>query len=307
MFHQGEDEMLRMQMESRGVMSHKHSLIAALCRDGELMEETMSESIRFTNIIDLENPLMVPPSDDREQEEEEYEDNQEEDDDEIDLDLDQIDSEKLVEVAFPSIRLLSPLDRVSYTGSKIPLQSYYAPPKNPHEFRKYFRHSFTCFRIDLAIVHACFPLFPPSANNSDDGAHDTRESDFTVDQSSEDDPLILGLAIGMHTIEASLSTPDNEQGGLLPASSSGTFTFFMAGDVNEGAAFMAEINLRGTLYRIPIVRGGCLVEQTRALCGSIGLGGDEVCLESVFHHLHMVATQTGFTVLEDATVVLNSL
>jgi hypothetical protein len=70
--------------------------------------------------------------------------------------------------------------------------------------------------------------------------------------------------------------------------------FFMAGDDNMGAAFTAEMNLRGKLHRIPVVMGGCISQQSKSLCRAIGLENNDVCVAPVFEHLRMIASQVGF-------------
>ena len=241
-----------------------HSLVAKLYRNGELKEETSSESVTFTTVTDPTDPNQNPRT---------YHDQgpswSKDDTPKPDEDAEAApeDSEE-VQVAFPLVHLISPADRVSYTGSDVTLTTF-MEPRNPDIFEKYFQHSFTCFNIDIATAHACFPLFKNRFG-----------------------PLVIGLENGMHTIEASLSNPNT--GDLLEESSRGTTTFFMAGKSNEGAAYTAEINIRGKLHRIPIVRGGCLAEQTKALCRSVGLEGQAVCVDPVFQHLQLVANQIGF-------------
>ena len=106
------------------------------------------------------------------------------------------------------------------------------------------------------------------------------------------DPFILNLKIGMHTIEALLINP--QTGNLLKDSSRGKKVFFMAGDSNEGAHFVADINVRGMLHKVPMVQGGSIVEQARSLCSSVGLVDSIDCIEPLAGHLRSVADRHGF-------------
>ena len=83
----------------------------------------------------------------------------------------------------------------------------------------------------------------------------------------------------MHTIQAALSHPSN--GNLLLESSVGTKMFFVSGNSNEAAAFTADVNIRGNMYRIPIVHGGSIASQTYAFCHDIGLEKNDSCTQLV--------------------------
>ena len=241
-----------------------HTLQAKLYHNGNLLDATSSEEIMFTTISD---PTMAD-------EDVEYHSqspvwNTEELQDEV-IDLDQIDDEEDEEgtdVSFPQIQLLTPMHKVSYSGTEVLLDTL-VTPADPDVFNKFFRRAYTCFNIDMATAHFCFPLF------------------------QEEKPVAVGLDIGFHTLETSLSNP--ETGELLEASSSGTQVFFMAGNDNEGAAFTAEMNLRGKLHRIPVVMGGCIAQQSKSLCLSVGLEHNVACVGPVFDHLRMIASQVGF-------------
>jgi hypothetical protein len=260
-----------------------HSLIAKLFKDGNLLDETASSLVTFTTVSD---PTMnisgvefhsqfSQPQANQNQHPDDVEETVDldgndvsnstssDDDDSSDSD----DVEEGVHVSFPSVELLTPSDQVSYTGSDLIIDTS-LKPQDPEQFSKYFQNSFTCFSIDMATAQSCFQLFRDAK------------------------PLMVGLDIGFHTIEASLTNPETLE--LLEASRSGMKTFFMAGQDNQGAIFTAEINLRGKLHQIPIVKGGSLVAQTNALCRSVGLAEQGICLDPVFRHLVMVGRQVGF-------------
>ena len=133
-------------------------------------------------------------------------------------------------------------------------------PINPHLFEKYFQNSYTCFKVDFATASACYSIFNYNT-----------------------DPFILGLNIGMHTIEASLVNP--ETGDLLQNSSSGRQTFFMAGTSNIGADFVVDVNIRGKLHRVPMLQGGSIQKQSKYLCASVGTGGNVDCIEQIQQYL----------------------
>jgi hypothetical protein len=237
-----------------------HTLQAKLYQNGQLLDKSTSEVITFTTVSD---PTMADEDVEYHTQSPGWNTKLE---DEI-MDLDQTDDEEATDVSFPQIQLLTPMSRVSYSGTDISLDAL-VEPVDPDVFNKFFGHAYTCFNIDMATAHFCFPLF------------------------QEENPMAVGLNIGFHTIETSLSNP--ETGELLEASSSGTMVFFMAGDDNMGAAFTAEMNLRGKLHRIPVVMGGCISQQSKSLCRAIGLENNDVCVAPVFEHLRMIASQVGF-------------
>ena len=119
----------------------------------------------------------------------------------------------------------------------------------------------------MATAHSCFPIF------------------------GEEDPLVLGLEPGMHTIIAAISHP--ETGNLLGESSAGIQVFFMTGKSNEAAALTAKINIRGKAHTVPVAKGGDIIEQSKALCYKVGLSSSNMCIESVSSHLATVAQQSG--------------
>lgn len=173
-------------------------------------------------------------------------------------------------MTYPVVDLVSPLEKVSYSGTSVSLRSQLRP-EDPILFEKYFNRSYVCFNIDIATAHSCFPIYGDTVS-----------------------PLVVGLDAGMHTIEASLCHPHT--GELLVASSTGTRVFFMAGESNEGAAFTADINLRGKSYAVPIVKGGCITEQAKSVCSDVGLSNNTACFNPVYNHLKEVAGQSGFLI-----------
>ncbi len=236
----------------------EHTLTAKLYRDGSLQHETTSEQISFTVVHNPEfedganfhKQTMTVKRRDVEDEEDDGEEGE------------------AVEVAYPTVQIINPEDRVSYSGTRVGLKTLLVP-EPPKLFRKYFQHGFTCFNVDFATAHACYPLFQNNTN-----------------------PFILGLDIGMHSIEALLINP--QTGDLLKGSSRGRKIFFMAGESNEGAHFVANINVRGKLHKVPMVQGGSIIEQAKSLCSSVGLVESIDCIEPVSEHIKLVADQNGF-------------
>jgi hypothetical protein len=166
--------------------------------------------------------------------------------------------------------MISPREKVSYNGTVMILRPLLMP-SDPEQFEKFFKFAFNCFNLDLSTAHACFRIF------NDLG-----------------DPFVLGLDGGMHTIEASLAHPNT--GELLDGSSEGTKMFFMTGNDDEAALFVADINIRGKVHNIPLVKGGCIVAQTKTFCASVGLEDNSLCLNPVYDHLKEIASQYGFIV-----------
>ena len=238
-----------------------HTLQAKLYHKGKLLDRSSSDVITFTTVSD---PTIEESHDYHNQEIPVWH----ADIEDAVLDLDEIHTvdEEGTEVSFPTVQLLTPMDKVSYSGTDVMIDTL-VEPENPKQFNVFFRHAYTCFNIDMGTAHFCSPLF------------------------QDDKPIVVGLDIGFHTIEASLSNP--ETGDVLEESSS-QFVFFMAGTNNEGAAFTAEMNLRGKLNRIPVVKGGCITQQAISLCRSIRQEHNPSCFVPVVDHLRMIATQVGF-------------
>ena len=253
----------------------EHEIVAALWRNGVLEESTTSEKVTFTTIL---NPTIVQESHgmvESQQESLEYNRNTVQ---QVREALNQTNN-TTVNVIYPIVQIASPQMKVSYTGTSIPFESV-LPIINDNDsmFEKYFQTAFVCINVDIATAFSCFPIFGSNQTQSNN-------NDAIV-------PWVVGLSKGMHTVEAMLSHP--ETGDLLPASSSGTVMFFMAGDQNEGAAFIGSINIRGQRYEIPIMQGGCLEAQTRSFCSHIGLSDVKACVDPVLGHLKEVAVQVGF-------------
>jgi hypothetical protein len=234
-----------------------HTLIAKLYKDGTLQDETSSEKISFTMV---HNPEFIEGDLDLHSQ---NMINRESEKDETILE-----EEDGVEVTYPVVQIMNPLHRVSYSGTDIGIRTL-LEPINPKLFEKFFQNGFSCFNVDFATAYACYPLFQ-------DNAH----------------PFVLGMNVGMHALEASLLNP--ETGNLLKDSSTGRHIFFMAGQSNKGAHFVADINIRGKLHKVPLVQGGSILAQAKSLCSSVGLTGNVDCIEPVLQHLTVVADQHGF-------------
>jgi len=265
----------------------EHEIVATLWRNGLLEESTTSERISFTTIfnpkiIQEESHDKVKPQHSLESHSYRTNDNMRRDNV---MENRSNPSNDVVNVTYPIVHITSPLRKVSYPGESLFFDYDLPITENQGLFKKYFQTAFVCINVDIATAFSCFPIFGLSNNTT---------TTTTTNQASSTIPWLVGLSKGMHTIEAMLSHP--ETGDLLPASSSGTIMFFMAGAENEGAAFIGSINIRGKRYDIPIMRGGCLEAQTQAFCRSIAGLSDlhQACMDPVLSHLQEVAVQVGF-------------
>ena len=228
-----------------------HSIVAKLFKGGELQHTTKSKTTTFTIVY---NPKLEVESGTQFYSQIQAEDEENEED-------------ELVDVTFPVLRVVSPAEKVSYSGNSITFASI-LQPLDPNQFKTYFSKAFTCLKVDAATAHSCFPIFGAKL-----------------------DPLVLDLETGMHTIEAVLSHP--QTGDLLEGSSLGPRIFFIAGVSNEAALFTAEVNINGQIHVIPIVKGGSIFEQTKALCFNVGLHNDTACSNQVLEYLKSAAEQRG--------------
>jgi hypothetical protein len=237
------------------VTDGQHTLIAKLYKDGEIQDATVSAIVNFTMV---HNPEFAEGVDFHLQE---HYEKPTEDVDEQKAN----DKNEKVEVIFPVVDLVNPANRVSYAGNSISMKTN-LEPQDPEIFQMFFLHGFICFNIDFATAYACYSIYNYDAN-----------------------PLVLGLDIGMHTISAALINP--ETGDILKESMGGRTTFFMAGKSFEGAQFVADINVRGRLHKVPLIPGASLREQSKHLCSSIGNEGTLDCIEAIKMHLFQAARQ----------------
>lgn len=236
-----------------------HTLVAKLYRNSELQADTTSEPITFTMV---HNPEFEGESNHTQHlryQTKSFEENE-----------NNKGSGGGVEVTYPVVHILNPADQVSYSGNDIGLKTR-LNPVNPNLFEKYFQNGYTCFNIDFATAYACYSIFNYNT-----------------------DPLILGLDIGMHTIETSLVNP--ETGDLLQNSTSGRQTFFMAGKSNLGADLVVDINIRGKLHKVPFLKGGSILEQSKHLCASVGNGSSVDCIKPIKQHLTNAAHERNFPI-----------
>ena len=225
-----------------------HTIVAMLFNNGKLQGSSKSEAVNFTTVNDPNIEIG-------------------EEDENFNLKATQEIDEEIfpeeVNVTFPVLQVVSPAEKVSYTGTSIIFRSN-IEPDDEKQFEKYFSKSFRCFNIDISTAYACFPIFGDKI-----------------------DPFVLGLKNGMHTIDAALSHP--QTGDLLDKSNQGTRIFLIAGNSNEGALFTVDINIRGESYIVPVVKGGCIARQSQAFCESLGLTKNKKCTEPVLQHLREVA------------------
>ena len=166
---------------------------------------------------------------------------------------------EIITINVPVVQMISPADKVTYSGSKVHFQSHLAP-KEPELFQQYFNHSFVCINIDAATAHSCFPIY----GYSDDVK--------TV-------PFITGIEPGYHTFEVSISHPVTRD--LIEVSSSGTKAFFVTGENNEAAVTTVSVKVDGNIVSIPIAKGTDPLAQAKYFCSSIYLVNDEHCISSV--------------------------
>ena len=237
-----------------GATDGQHTLVAKLYSDGVLQEDTIGEKIEFTMV---HNPKFEDGINYHAQKAhtDQYNDNKNDNQ-----------KEGNVEVKYPVVELLNPLDRVSYSGHNIQVRIN-LEPTDPNIFQKHFRNGFVCFNLDFATAHACYSLFNYSRA-----------------------AMIMGLNIGMHTIDASLIHP--ETGDLLHDSSAGRKTFFTAGEDNSGAAFVADINIHNRVHKVPLMHGGSIEAQATYLCSSSNSSGSiNDCVEPIKMHLANIARQ----------------
>jgi hypothetical protein len=167
-----------------------------------------------------------------------------------------------VTVEYPPIKIRSPIALGTYHPN-IPIHTHIDASNKP-SFEKHFQNAYKCFCIDGTSAFGCFSLF------------------------QKEQPFVVGLAPGMHTILALLSHPEN--GALLPSSTSGVITFFTVGPNNEGSIMTGDVEVGGLKYSIGLASGGDITVQTNIFCKEIGIE-NESCTIPVLNHLKNIATQ----------------
>ncbi|GMH49542.1 hypothetical protein TrVE_jg8409 [Triparma verrucosa] len=220
--------------------------------------------IRFINVIDGPHtlhavlqrrgtllPSTITPSihfttvEDPDIETPETEDEDEGEEDEIDLDK----KDKKVTLDMPSLSLTVPLEKVTLPGVAVQFVSNVVAT-DTDLFKTHFIHQFTCFNIDLSTFHACWSIF-------DQGVV----------------PYITGLEPGLHTVEGVITHPETRK--EIPETGFETRTFYTAGEKNEAAAVVVEVDVDGVTYEIPVVEGGDVSVQGKYFCGSRGILNEE--------------------------------
>ena len=249
----------------------EHTLVAKMYQNGDFAKFARAASIRFTTTLDptklseqdriaFEDQLKV-----KKQNFTSFEENSEE--------------EKLVEVTFPKVHLVSPHHRVTYAGTELKVETMIDSQDHPH-FQFYFINSYTCLSLDLSPTYFCHAL------HLDNSSHQTKSI-----------MVATSLGIGLHTIEVALSHP--ETGEILDMSKSGKRISFVAGKSMEGAQFVTAINLRGKSIQIPVAAGGNIQTQSQEICRQAGFHEKNEedfasCFQLVLEHLIMIANQLGF-------------
>lgn len=237
----------------------EHKLVAMLYNDGKLQNQTISESVIFTMVHDPQ-----------------FEDVEHNIHDQLQMSHHQGDHDLSdegqndttgVQVTYPPVQIINPSNEVTYSGTEIAVETL-IEPQDPELFQKYFNRSFNCFSIDEAEAFACFPIFN------------------TISK-----PLIIGFKVGMHTIVGMLSNP--ETGEVLENSSTGKKIFYLSGKDDEGAYAVVDINIKGKVYRVPLIEEGSIVQQTQYLC-SISGSVSEHCFEAVFSNLESHQNDSSF-------------
>lgn len=154
----------------------------------------------------------------------------------------------------PFIEVVTPLEKVTLPGSKAEFVSN-IQTTDSEKFEEYFKHQFLCFNVDASSAHACWPVF-----------------------SNGTKPFVAALNPGLHTVEAVLTHPETRQG--IEETQTEFRTFFTAGDDNESAAVVAQVEVDEVMYDIPVANGGNAETQGFFFCGSKGIT-DERCVTMV--------------------------
>jgi len=118
-------------------------------------------------------------------------------------------------------------------------------------FEDYFRYQFTCYNLDAATAHACWSIY---------GENST--------------PYVDSLEPGLHTLEGVITHPETTKG--IVETSTPMRTFYTAGDNNEAASIVVEIEVDTEITTIPVAAGADAHNQGFYFCGLRGIE-DESC------------------------------
>jgi len=121
-------------------MEGSHSVIAKLWLDGEMIEDSVSDRVKFTTVDDPDLFDDISKTETGTSARSSVEETEE------------------VTIDVPIVQLLSPADHVTYLGTSILLRTNLSPIDQVL-FKKLFKYAFVCINIDVASAHACFPIF----------------------------------------------------------------------------------------------------------------------------------------------------
>ena len=148
-----------------------HSVHAVLMKQGEIVPESITESVQFTTV---ESPDIEEEGDEEDNvSEEEGEDGE----------------NKRVQLQMPQLILQVPPEKVTLPGSAVQFISRVDLGGGDADlFEEHFQHQFVCYNVDAATAHACWSLLD---NN-------------TV-------PFVTQLEPGLHTVEGVITHPETRK------------------------------------------------------------------------------------------------
>jgi hypothetical protein len=122
-------------------------------------------------------------------------------------------------------------------------------------FTKFFKTQFGCYNLDAATAYSCWSLFDKWSR-----------------------PYIVNVEPGLHTVAAVMTHPETHK--AIEETHTDVRTFFTAGDSNEAAAVIIEVEVDAVMYEIPVASGGDANSQGFYFCGLRGVT-DPSCKEMV--------------------------
>ena len=241
----------------------EHNLYAVLMKRGEIVPETTTPVLHFTTV---ENPDIEKPDDEGESESSAKEEE---------------DEKERVKMDMPQLNLQVPPEKVTLPGSSVQIVSKvstpallarpkvirevlacaeflsHAPPfacllacssygqveiSNSDLFEEYFKFQYNCYNVDAATAHACWAIF-------DDNAI----------------PYMTKLEPGLHTVDGMITHPETRLG--IKDTLTDTRTFYTAGDKNEAAELIVEIEVDDSVHKVAVAKGSDASNQGFYFCG----------------------------------------
>ena len=195
----------------------------------------------------------------------------------VDQDINAVENQNIT-INVPGITLHSPAPFVTYSGTEVPVvASVTVQDTDIIPFKKLFKYSFICIKVDNSTAYAGFPLFDIVGD-----AYKDSEMALALIP-----PQISGLPPGAHYVDVALSHPETMS--VIPETNMNKekLKFYTTGIENKDALVLVNITVDNATKTIGIMNGdsSSLNAQSKHFCDSIGNYENVMCNLMVLERL----------------------